>query len=134
MKLRVYENPDGALRVLCPAPKAQLDNEDEAMFLARVAARAEAVDPSLVGQPWHDVEEAALPPREIEDGKGGRRDARSAWRLKDCRVVIDEALLPEVVDPDTELEAAISGATTLDQLKAALLGKTRPGKAKARPA
>lgn len=38
-----------------------------------------------------------------------------------------------VVDPDAELEAAIGAATTLNELKAALLGNVRAGKVKAQP-
>ncbi len=36
-------------------------------------------------------------------------------------------------DPDAELAAAIQAATTLEQLKAALLGTVRAAKAKGRP-
>jgi hypothetical protein len=36
-------------------------------------------------------------------------------------------------DPDAELDAAIEAATTLDELKAALRGMTRPAKVRARP-
>lgn len=36
-------------------------------------------------------------------------------------------------DPDTELEAAITAATTLAQLRDALLGKTRAGKVQGQP-
>jgi len=41
--------------------------------------------------------------------------------------VHDTALLPPQLDPDEELAAAITAATTLDQLKNALLGKVGKG-------
>lgn len=40
---------------------------------------------------------------------------------------------PTVVDPDAELEAAIQGATTLEELKAALLGTVRQARVKGKP-
>lgn len=40
---------------------------------------------------------------------------------------------PPPADPNVELEQAITAATTLEELKAALLGKTRSAKAAGRP-
>lgn len=45
----------------------------------------------------------------------------------------DPTPAPPPPDPDVELALAIDSATTLAELKAALLGKTRPGKAAGRP-
>lgn len=59
----------------------------------------------------------------------GQTNARYSVDKAGQLVVVEVAVEP-VVDPDAELEAAITGATTLAGLKAALLGKVRAGKIK----
>lgn len=62
----------------------------------------------------------------------GQTNARYSVDAAGRLVVTPVAVVP-VVDPDDELEAAIAGATTLEGLKAALLGKNRAGKVKGQP-
>lgn len=54
-----------------------------------------------------------------------------AQREADAAALAVEQAMP-VTDPDDELAAAIAAATTITQLKAALLG-SRGGRVKARP-
>lgn len=64
------------------------------------------------------------------------RDYRDylAWVAAGNEATVRPEPVPVVVpDPDVELEAAITGATTLEGLKAALLGKTRAGKVQGQP-
>lgn len=69
------------------------------------------------------------------DGAPGVLDVLDAgWtdaQLDDALARHDRTVAPPAppppVDPNAELHAAITAATTLDELKAALLGRTRPG-------
>lgn len=120
---RVFQMPDGSLRVMHPNLKLRHPGESEADFCARIcdADRAKA--------PWlatavvaGDVDSATLP----------SRSRRHAWRVKNGKVV-DDPTIPEPPDPDRELAAAIQNATTLDALKAALLSSVKAGRVKGQP-
>ena len=108
---RVYEQADGPVVVVYPAPKNRLPGESEADWYARTMARAEEAQPHLAGRPFVDLDSATLP-----------RASRHAWRLRGGRVVVDAAVPAPSRSPRSE---AIAAATTLDQLKAALLRSGR---------
>lgn len=115
-----------------PANQAQLKTELEALAITGI--RTYAIigrDGEVAGvYPWSDnapageyrhIDEA---PYEIV------LFAADEQRIKDA--IAAHVPAPEL-DPQVELEAAISSATTLDELKAALLGNKRPGRAAGKP-
>ena len=74
MKVRVYEEPSGHLRILHPNGRLQEEGETDDAFFARVVAKAEAGDTSLRGLPFTDVDESLIP---------SDRSSRDGWRIKD---------------------------------------------------
>ena len=88
--VRVFENPDGHLRVLMISPNQRNANETEAETLERVAADVTANDPSLAGLPYHDMENTDLPPRLQVDAHGDDYECRNAWRRNGTAVLIDD--------------------------------------------
>ena len=75
-RARVYENPDGTVRVLHPAPSQYVAGETEQETLERVGADTEAKVPALAGLPSVDMDVADLP----------ERTDRAAWRMKNGKV------------------------------------------------
>ena len=104
---RVTPDPEDGLRMRVERL------EPEADWYARTMARAETTNPALAGRPFEDLETADLP---------ADRTARHAWRLRGGRVVVDPAV-PAPARPARS--DAIAAATTLDELKAALLRSGR---------
>ena len=76
-RCRVYEMPDGTVRVVHPALKSRHPEEPEADWYARVMARTEQANPDLAGRPFADVDSADLP---------ADRTQRARWRLQGGRV------------------------------------------------
>ncbi len=80
MLMRVFEQPDGKLRITKPGSSMKkLPNESDAAFMDRVAKEAIKNDPSLAGLSYADLDQSALPPT---------REQRSNWRLKDGQIVV----------------------------------------------
>lgn len=67
MKVIAYTRPDGGVSVITPAPEAQLPNETEAEFLARIRLKDVPANATNV----IEVDKEDLPPRET----------RSSWRI-----------------------------------------------------
>lgn len=85
MRVRVYQPVHGSARVLIPNPRLQQPDESDAAFLARMAAHAEAVDPTLAS--GVDVDASTLPTD---------RDFRKAWTLSGSQCVVDMPLARDV--------------------------------------
>lgn len=101
MKVRVFQNSDGSVRILClnpRRPEGNLDKETEK-------------DTSLAGLPFVDVEQESLPPTHAR---------RHAWRIFNGQVV-DDTSVPDRVDREADRRKKIAAANTLPELKAALL-------------
>lgn len=82
------------------------------------------------GVTWMDVPEASYAiPWPSRDGKPGCKE----WsRVVGDGLVLRDDLAPILPDPDEALAKTIQAATTLDELKAALLGATGKARAKGR--
>lgn len=106
MLCRVFQNPDGTVRIMRPNPK--LGQVDSAFFDAETSK-----DASLKDLPFVDVEQDTIPTNSSR---------RRAWRITAGRVV-DDVSVPDPPKPTTQAErnTLITAATTLEQLKAALL-------------
>ena len=89
MKVIVWENVDGTLRITHPAALLFDGTEDE--FLDAIRARVVAADPTIDDLPYHYVEADTLPERTRADGQDGTIAVRNAWRWDGSTVVIDEA-------------------------------------------
>lgn len=86
MKVKVYEQGDGTVRVLHPNPKMRLEGETDDEFVDRIAALSEQHDPSLGrAKSKRNVAADSLPPRA----------RRHAWRIKAGKLVDDKS----VADP-----------------------------------
>lgn len=88
--VRVYQNPDGSVRILHPNPAARTADDDDATWLARMAAQAVAADPTLVGLPVVDLPDTAIPSERVRPNPTGAKplDVRRAWRLQGRKVVV----------------------------------------------
>lgn len=106
-KVRIFENPDGSVRVVHLNPKRRLENESDADFEARIFARTVEADPTLDGLPFSDIEVAALPTD---------RSKRYAWKRQGNAVIVDPSVLPPP-HPKQKLLDDINKATTIDGLK-----------------
>lgn len=78
---RVYQQPDGTVRVLVPNPRLKHENETEAAFMSRIADQ-DAPKSGLQGLPFEDVEETLLPPRQ------DRKD----WVMENRQVKVKKAI------------------------------------------
>ena len=107
--VRVFENPDGSVRVVTPAPNARLAEESDADFHTRIMAKTLAANPDLQGLPFHDVNDSDLP----------ARSKRYAWRVKGGKVVADAAV-PIPPDRRQTLLDELDAAVTPAQIKAVL--------------
>lgn len=85
MRVRIYQPAQGPARVLIPNPRLQQPDESDEAFLARMAAHAEAADPTLAG--GVDVDPADLP---------ADRDFRAAWRVAGRACVVDMPAAREI--------------------------------------
>ena len=83
MKVRVYKNPDGSVRVLHPNPKLRLPGESDDSLISRIATQVEKGDPSLAGLSFIDVDRNTLPVRQERD----------KWRLNGQRVIVDPTVM-----------------------------------------
>lgn len=105
--VRVFRALDGTVRVMHLNERGRLSGETDTQFFARETEK----QPELVVLPFVDMDAAALPTD---------RSKRYAWRLQAGRVVVDGAV-PAPPDPAKIRRDAIVAATTLVDLKAALL-------------
>ena len=110
MKVRVFENPDGTLRIVHPNPKEQRGEETEEAFYGRVFGQVINGDASLQGLPYFDMEKTLLP---------ANRAKRYAWRTQNKQIVEDSAV-PEPPHPKQAILDRISSVTTIAQLKSIL--------------
>jgi hypothetical protein len=97
MKVRVYQPASGPVRILYANPKARVPDEADDVFLARIAARAEAVDPTLDARDSADLDVSALPATRVDVSGAIPIHTRSRWRLRGGQVVVaahDEAMEP----------------------------------------
>lgn len=84
-------HPDGHVRVLHPNHLEMLEGETNEECMARCAARVEANDPTLAGATETVIiDESQLPPSEQDDGQGGMKNVRNAWRIQGAAVVVDQ--------------------------------------------
>jgi len=103
--VRIFQNPDGTVRVLRLNERRRRAGEADAEFFARVTAK----QPDLAALPFVDVPSVPV-----------TRARRHAWRLLTDRVIVD-VTVPDPPNPRAARNAAIAAAATLDQLKTALL-------------
>lgn len=80
MRVRIYQPAQGSARVLIPNPRLQEPDESDDAFLARLAAHAEAADPTLAASSGVDLNASQLPPD---------RDFRAAWRVAGAACVVN---------------------------------------------
>ena len=73
MKARVFENPDGSVRIMRLNEKMRLKDESDDVFAARMFPIEQTKDISLSNLAFSDVDIASLPP-----GHVGRKD----WKRK----------------------------------------------------
>lgn len=109
-RCRVFQLPDGSLRIVHPNPRLRADKESDAVFLARIADETVLRDASLANLPFQDVDCAALP---------ADRAFRHQWRLSGGTVIID----PTVNRPPHPKQAALDAllrSATLDEVKTSL--------------
>lgn len=93
MKVRVFEMPDGSVRVTRLSPSVDASDAEAAYEHAAEQIEAhEGVAP--VGH--FDVDESELPEREREDPHAGRLPARDAWRAQGGKVVVDDQELDRI--------------------------------------
>lgn len=111
MKVRIFREPSGNLRILHLAPKHRLPDELDDAFIARVGTQVTTRDSSLAGLPFIDVEEASLHALD--------RSLRHKWRTVGQAVVVDPTV-PNLPHPKQALLDEIDAATTMDALKAAV--------------
>ena len=90
MKVIVWENMDGTLRITYPALE-WVAGETEEDYLNYIRAHVVAADPTIDDLPYHYVEADTLPERTRADGQDGTIAVRNAWRWDGSKVVIDEA-------------------------------------------
>ena len=84
----------------------------------------------VILRPNDDGSTTSIPP---DEANSDYRDYL-AWVAEGNEATVQPIPVPVVApDPDDELEAGITAANTLEELKAALLGKTRAGKVKGQP-
>ena len=107
MKVRVYQEPSGNLRIVRINPRLrEVDESDDDCFI-RIAGMAEAGDSSLQGLSFVDVDEAEIPTDRAE---------RYKWRIQAGKCVVDKTI-PDKFDPREDLKQLINAATTIAQLK-----------------
>jgi len=82
MKRRVFQNPDGTVRIMVPNPKRMTDSKED---FDVVTAR----DPTLDGLPFQDIDGADIPTD---------RGLRYKWRLNQGKVKVDPSV-PDFVPP-----------------------------------
>ncbi len=116
MKARAFERPDGSLIIFYPNYRKQLPTETEAEFLARVYARTMSADPQLAGLSFVDMDQSDVPPT-----VNGKKDKRHAWRLNPQGKIIVDPTVPEPTRPDQGFIDDIENATTIGQLKSAVV-------------
>ena len=75
-KVRVFENPDGSVRVLRPNLNSITDSRDD-------LDKETLKDITLSGLPYKDVDAASLP---------GDRANRNKWRMRGNSVEVDHAI------------------------------------------
>lgn len=80
MKIRVIEL-NKSVAVVYPAPKSRKKGETEEAWLDRVFAKA--MQGKYKGFPYKDMDSSELP----------TRDKRSAWEMKDGKVVVNKSIV-----------------------------------------
>jgi hypothetical protein len=103
---RVFQNPDGSVRVMRLNEKHRLLAETDAQFFARETAK----QPELAALPFTDTDAADLPVS---------RAQRDKWRVTGGRVRVDTTV-PDKPHPQQALLDEIAAANTFLELKAAL--------------
>jgi hypothetical protein len=115
----IWTMPDGSIQVTRiiqeVLDREKHPNETVTEAVIRLGLRDQARTPSLAGGSLSVLPSAALP---------ANRADRHKWRLMGNQVRVD----PAVPDPPIPASIqAIQSATTLEDLKAALLAQIRPG-------
>lgn len=115
-----------------PANRAQLRAELNALAIPGIRDYAIYGRPGEVAgvYPWSDNAPASEYRHIDEAGYEITLSTENEQRIRDALAAHVPA--PDV-DVDAELAVAIEGASTLEQLKAALLGKTRKGRVESKP-
>lgn len=114
MKFRVFQNPDGSVRINRPNPRLRNDGETDDEFIARIGADTVMKDPSLAGLPFQDVDEADIP---------ADRTDRHKWRLQQLGqkfVCWPDNTVPDRPHPKQPLIDRANSATTVAELKTIL--------------
>ena len=79
MMYRVFKQVDGTLRIVRPNNRLRRADETDGEFINRIGGAAVGSDPSLVGLPYADIDEADFP----QD-----RAHRDRWRLEGKKIVV----------------------------------------------
>lgn len=114
-KVRIFENPDGSVRITSPSPKrlAKLMTENgisEDSAYQLIIQKAVVDDPSLAGLPFVDADASEIP---------ANRGERHKWRIKASKFEVDKTV-PNKIDPNDALKQRIAQANTISELKAIL--------------
>ena len=105
-KCRVFQNPDGNVRLMHLNERYRRANETDEEFLARETAK----QPELAGLLFADVDATTI----LAD-----RSKRHAWRLN-AGTVIADLTVPDPPHPKQALLDEIASATTIVALRAVL--------------
>lgn len=110
MKVRVFQNLDGTVRVVHPNPKLRMAGESDDNFIARIASDAVDKDPTLAGLSFLDVDNTQLPTRQD----------RRKWCINGSQMDIDPTR-PDPPHPKQNLLNRVASANTVAELKAILI-------------
>lgn len=111
MKVRVYQELSGNLRILRLNGRLQNDGETDDAFVARLSAHAQAGDPSLQGLPFVDLDETEIP---------ANRSDRNKFRLRNGRCVVDQTI-PDPPHPKRALLDRAATANSVAELRQVLV-------------
>jgi hypothetical protein len=102
--VRVFQNPDGTVRIMRLNERRRRPGETDSQFFARETAK----QPELAGLSFTDVDDTTLPTS---------RGKRHAWRVMAGRVQ-EDAAVPDKPHPRQGLLNRADAAQTLPELKA----------------
>jgi hypothetical protein len=109
--VRVFQNPDGSVRIMRLNEKHRLPAETDDQFFARETAK----QPELGSLVFTDMDDVDLP---------ASRAQRDKWRVAGRRVVVNPAV-PDKPHPRQALLDEIGAANTLEEMRAALVKVVR---------